>query len=544
MAEEVNTTIIEEIDNFEEIDYINNPQPVRIVESDGFGKYFCNKKFLKEFLLESDNADKKVAIVSVAGAYRKGKSFLLNFFLRYLKSLNTVDLQAGRWMETEDSLKGFSWRGGSERDTSGILFWSQPFLLKDKNGEEIVIILMDTQGAFDTQSTVKDNATIFALSTMIAATQIFNISQNIQEDDLQHLQLFTEYGKLALEESFSKPFQHLLFLVRDWSYPYEAEYGFEGGKRVLESRLHIDEKQHHELRQIREQIHECFEKMECFLMPHPGLKVATNPNFKGHLNEIDGEFKSCLETFIEHIFDSNNIIPKSINGSQITCRELYEYLICYTEIFGNDTLPEPKSMLVATAEANNRAAVEKARMVYVKEMEEICGGGTPYMQSAELEKEHERVKNSAIECFKRMKKMGGKEFSEEYIGFLENGIEMHWEAYQKVNASKNLFKSMKTPTVLVALLIMNYVGQEIFQLIGIELFASIFTTLLFIIIIVISVWTYSRYSGTLRTTGQQIDDGVLYLWENFLSPISKQGISTAADIAIKMNTTSSDKKRN
>ena len=48
---------------------------------------------------------------------------------------------------------------------------------------------MDTQGAFDSESTVRDCATIFALSTMISSIQVFNLLQNIQEDDLQHLQV-------------------------------------------------------------------------------------------------------------------------------------------------------------------------------------------------------------------------------------------------------------------------------------------------------------------------------------------------------------------
>jgi hypothetical protein len=34
------------------------------------------------------------------------------------------------WLEREKSLTGFSWRGGSERDTDGIIFWSQPIVVK------------------------------------------------------------------------------------------------------------------------------------------------------------------------------------------------------------------------------------------------------------------------------------------------------------------------------------------------------------------------------------------------------------------------------
>lgn len=98
---------------------------------------------------------------------------------------------------------------------------------------------MDTQGAFDSESTVRDCATVFALSTMISSVQVYNLSQNIQEDDLQHLQLFTEYGRLALESAVEKPFQKLIFLVRDWSFPYEANYGFDGGQKILDRRLQV-----------------------------------------------------------------------------------------------------------------------------------------------------------------------------------------------------------------------------------------------------------------------------------------------------------------
>ncbi len=88
-------------------------------------------------------------------------------------------------------------------------------------------------------STVRDCATIFALSAMLSSILVYNLTGNIQEDDLQHLGMFTEYGRLALEDSGEKPFQKLQFLVRDWSYPYEAAFGAEGGDTVVNKRLQV-----------------------------------------------------------------------------------------------------------------------------------------------------------------------------------------------------------------------------------------------------------------------------------------------------------------
>lgn len=42
--------------------------------------------------------------------------------------------------------------------------------------------------------------------------------------------------------------------------------------------------QHKELQQLRQHIRKCFDQVGCFLMPHPGLKVATNPHFDGRLS--------------------------------------------------------------------------------------------------------------------------------------------------------------------------------------------------------------------------------------------------------------------
>ncbi len=42
------------------------------------------------------------------------------------------------WMGHDNQpLEGFSWRGGAERETTGIQMWSEPFFRKLPNGETV-----------------------------------------------------------------------------------------------------------------------------------------------------------------------------------------------------------------------------------------------------------------------------------------------------------------------------------------------------------------------------------------------------------------------
>lgn len=91
---------------------------------------------------------------------------------------------------------------------------------------------------------------------------------------------------------------------------------------------------------------------------------------------------------------------------------------------------------------------------------------------------------------------------------------------------------MRTPAVLVSVMIVDYILQEIFQLIGLDSIAAIFSSILLIVITALSIWAYARYSGNMRDIGQAIDDGVTWLWENFIS----QKVGEAAALGIQLST--------
>ncbi|CAH2094903.1 unnamed protein product [Euphydryas editha] len=494
--------------------------------------FTLNEEALEKLLLNDEVKDLPVVVISVAGAFRKGKSFLLSFFLRYLYQTYNLKVAGGEWMGSPDEpLQGFSWRGGSERHTTGLLLWSHPFIATLENGDKVVIYLMDTQGTFDSESTVKDNATVFALSTMLSSVQIYNVSQQIEEDDLQHLQLFTDYGRLALESNTGKPFQRLQFLVRDWSYPYDHPYGAEGGQRLLEKQLSIRENQHPELQSLRRHIISCFEELRCFLMPHPGIKVATDPSFKGKLSDISDEFKQCLKEFVPMLTAPENLIVKKIAGHSVKARDLLIYMKSYMNVFSGSTLPEPKTILEATAEANNLSAVAEAKDVYETLMEEVAGGAKPYVQPALLQQEHRRARDKALHAFNSKKKMGGDEFSASHSQKLIKELDEQFEQYRLRNDDKNVLRRLGTALVLAAGALAAWLLAAVCGLLDLAALSLLASLGAYAAVAALLLWGYSRITGNFGEWALILDEKTAMIM-NMVIPAPLQaatGLSYSTD---------------
>ncbi|MGH0185402.1 UNVERIFIED_CONTAM: hypothetical protein FKN15_018102 [Acipenser sinensis] len=435
----------------EEEEPVARAEPVQVLVVKDDHSFELDEAALSRILLSEAVRDREVVAISVAGAFRKGKSQAVQYVYHFHRRACCVS---------------------------------------------VAVLLMDTQGTFDSQSTLRDSATVFALSTMISS-----------------MQLFTEYGRLAMEETFLKPFQSMIFLVRDWSFPYEFPYGQDGGMRFLEKRLKISENQHEELQNVRKHIHSCFTNISCFLLPHPGLKVATNPNFDGRLKEIDGEFIRNLKVLVPWLLSPQNLDVKEINGNNITCRGLVEYFKAYIKIYQGEELPHPKSMLQATAEANNLAAVAAAKDLYNKKMEEVCGGDRPFLAPAALQARHGELREEALRLFRGVKKMGGEEFSRRYLQQLEGEIDEVFLQYIKHNDSKNIFHAARTPATLFVVIFIMYVVAGITGFVGVDVIASLCNMILGLTLITLCTWAYIRYSGEYRELGAVIDQVAGALWD-------------------------------
>lgn len=367
-----------------------------------------NTDALEKLLCDPRIKDKPVAVLSIAGPFRSGKSFLLGFFLRFLYNLHIEN-----WLgDPNEPVNGFKWRGGCERHTVGIKAWDEVFLVQTSSGQEIAVLLLDTQGMHDDRSTMSEIGNIFALSTMASSVQIYNVWTNIQENDLQSLEYFAEYGRLAQAQVQGKPFQKLQFLVRDWYHESDAPYGAEGGRMLLNKRLQASEDQPGELKQRRENIYSCFKELACFLMPHPGLKVAKEKASDVRLRDIEGAFRSQLLWLVPSLLSPDNLIVKEINNEKITCQQLSFYIKSYVNIFNGCELPRPVSVYQATAEANNWAAVMAALDTYRNTMRKLCGNTS--VQERDIQRCHSEARRQALVMFSCTRKMGGEGFSAPY----------------------------------------------------------------------------------------------------------------------------------
>ncbi|CAF1236191.1 unnamed protein product [Rotaria sp. Silwood1] len=498
--------------------------PVQIVSITEDHKFELDEKKLKQILFHRRAIGKKISLVSIAGDFRKGKSFLLDFFLRYLRAQNNIE-----WIGKENEpLKGFDWRGGATRHTTGMIMWSEPFLLSLPDGEEVAIFLMDTQGTFDSNSTVFENAFIFALTLLVSSVTVYNIMHNLQEDNLQHLSFFAEYGVLAIDAYHTSPFQQLTFLVRDWQFEYETPYGFGGGEDILSERLKIRENQHRDLELVRSRLRQCFRKVNCFLMPHPGLKVTNRKDFDGRLVDIEEDFKSQLLKLVPEIFrlDNENFI-KEINGEQITSTDLFEYFRTYCAVFASGELPSPKAMLEATAEANNLAAKSTSKEFYIRAMEQHCGGDRPYIHPNQLDVLHKEVRRQAIEKFRCARKMGGEEMSLTYQQDLENEILELYTNYKKHNDSKNVFAFSRTPTTFISSMILCYFVAGILDTLWLGSITFIFMFTFWVCFVLLFVWLYTKYSGEYSEIGEYIDYFADVIWNNAFQPAYSKCLQSA-----------------
>ncbi|CAG9812157.1 unnamed protein product [Chironomus riparius] len=430
-------------------------KPENVLKFSQDNKVIVDEGPLKKMFEHPDVKNRKIVAFSIIGAYRKGKSFFLDYCLRFLyanfPSINYPNNPVESpddWPGSEDEpLAGFSWRSGSTRDTTGIVMWNDIFLHTiETNGEKIAIVVMDTQGLFDNETSPMDNSRIFALGTLISSIQVLNLSGVVQEDQLQYLQFATEFAKFAADDSHGssgKPFQNLIFLIRDWSNPDDHAFGTEGGESYLKYFLKVKSGQKEELKSVRQFIHSSFEEISCALLPHPGKSVAgggrniqQNKKYDGNWGAMDEDFKIELFNLIENLLKTERLVMKKINGKDLKGSEFLEYVQQYFKLFQSDKLPQAQSIYESTVEKQMNILIGLCIDNY---KETVYKNQDLISNISQIPVFHNMSKNQALLIYKESKKMGNSDHETKFKKELSKQIDKlfsEWKNRSEANIKK------------------------------------------------------------------------------------------------------------
>nr|CAB3224310.1 atlastin-2-like [Phallusia mammillata] len=360
-----------------------------------------------------------VCIIAICGDKRKGKSFILNMFLRYLiKGLPKTSLLSYWWGTKEDLHAAFEWRGGSRRNTEGIWILDKPILVDTLDGK-VALYLMDTQGMFDSQTSKRECSQIFALATLMSSQLVFNLMKQIQANDLEYLDFWTQTAKFVNTGSDEAFFQSLLFLIRDFSFP-DYGFGIQAGERYLQEELKESDDKTATVNENIRNLRNVFSSVNAFGMPTPHKSVTARKEEDKPVNlQYAGKsFMQNAEDLFKHL--KENISPLSLNGSPMSGEQLYDYVLSCGENLLSDQVPDPVSLSESVSKFQLGKLVEQEKAEYERIMKEAMD--TYEGTLSDLYKYHELQLLEALGRFDKVHKFGREDVIMDYRNTLKLDI--------------------------------------------------------------------------------------------------------------------------
>ncbi|XP_062918535.1 guanylate-binding protein 1-like isoform X2 [Mobula hypostoma] len=366
------------------------------------GKLHLNPEALK--VLQS--IEDPMVVVSVVGAARTGKSYLMNCL-------------AG-------NKKGFSVDSTVQAHTKGIWMWCRS--LPQRPNE--VLLLLDTEGLGDPEKGDSHNDhSIYSLAILLSSIFIYNGKSQIDQQALQDLHFVTELSKRIQMKSqpdgsdswdFVRFFPEFIWVIRDLTLdlnidgkPVTPNEYLEHSLKLKNSELSEQDKKYNELRRC---IRNNFPSRSGFAFPIP-----INWKYLSQLQELEDEdldedFIGNRKKLVKYIH-THTKVKRVLGGQLVTGRRFVELTKAYVEMMADGNVPCVEGSVAKLVEVESQAAFDEALKFYEDEMKKISESDDLTMNK--LMEYHNMKSREAFNIFhkKSMNNNSGK-----YIQQLEETI--------------------------------------------------------------------------------------------------------------------------
>ena len=334
-----------------------------------------------------------IAVVSVAGLYRTGKSYLLNRVLLNRKS-------------------GFGVGPSVNPCTKGIWLWGRPVIGTTTEGQQCSIVIVDTEGIGALDQDSDHDSRIFSLAVLISSAFVYNSVGAIDEEALQNLSLVVNLTKHIHiksrqreetdSEEYAAYFPSFLWVVRDFALklvdsdgealtPKEyLEKALQGQKGFSDS---VEDKN-----RIRRLLKEFFKDRDCCTLVRP---VANESDLQ---NLEEKESVDLRPEFVEQMLSLRKkvlggIKPKALNGKLLNGEMLATLIENYVAAMNKGAVPSIESAWNYICKNECGKALSDAQEMYERSIMSTVSLKFPMFEE-ELLALHKEAKQAAVELFR------------------------------------------------------------------------------------------------------------------------------------------------
>ncbi|XP_076810073.1 atlastin-3-like [Clavelina lepadiformis] len=264
---------------------------------------------------------------------------------------------------------------------------------------------MDTQGAFDQKSSIKEGSILFALSLLLSSYQFFNLKTNIDSLHLQALGNFAEYAQNVRDTKSSFLVQNFMFLIRDWKTIEDHKHGLYGGKCYLKTVLDGDDGADENVK-TNKFLKENFSELSCYLWPSPAPKIEEmGKNSKVcDMKDVGLVFMKKATEFFHYLCFENkneNLMVKREGAEELNCKKLYEFASHFADVINQGSIDTVESYF----EAGKAAKIE----LIFRDCVDIYRLCLQNFGNEPLNERHERGLKKALNEFQEKSKHGNKD---------------------------------------------------------------------------------------------------------------------------------------
>ena len=297
-------------------------RPIKLVDIKEDGMFEITSEGIS-FLSSLKN--QTIAVLSVTGPYRSGKSFLANLIM--------------------NNMGGFKVGATINACTKGLWVWGRPIPLSKNT--KLIILDSEGLGSVEKDRTGNIDMKIFTLSVLLSSCLIYNTKHAISEDKIEELSNVANLSKRIniskdkkknMQLDFGDFFPDLIWVLRDFS----LDRGKLSPKEYLEQclqRVDVRNIEGGETKNVcRDIITKNFKHRDCYTLVMP----TTDEN---KLRNLDNEPQSSLrKEFLDQVKKmiisiKDTIKPKKINNIELDGEALFGLLQTYVECINNEENP-------------------------------------------------------------------------------------------------------------------------------------------------------------------------------------------------------------